>query len=170
MYNIVVKKSYTLSSGPPDVSRTHLPPHKVIIILLTISHAVLYILVAFCNYQFVILNPVIFFTQPSKPPPLWQLPVCSVSILFCSLNSTYKWNHRVLVSVWLISLSLIPARFIHAVTKGKVSLFSMASWEFLKALYQGAESSSRIGQQGNCWGGHLLPWCPSRGQDLRSNK
>ena len=53
---------------------------------------------------FSLLNPYAFSTQPPHSPPLWHLSVCSLYlqpcfwfVLFCSLDSTYKWNHMALV-------------------------------------------------------------------------
>ena len=45
---------------------------------------------------------------------------------FCFLlfwDSTNKWDHRVVVSVWLIVLSIMPLSFIHLVTNGRIYLF-----------------------------------------------
>ena len=83
-----------------------------------------------CGLYFLIPLPL----SPSLPTPLSSgnhqsaLCVCeSVSVLFlclfCSLDYTCKWNHMVLV--WLISLSIMPTRSIHAVTDGKISFFFM---------------------------------------------
>ena len=51
----------------------------------------------------------------------------SVSILFislfCSLDSTYKWEHMLFLFLWLISLNIIISRSIHAVAKGKSPFF-----------------------------------------------
>ena len=59
-------------------------------------------------FFFLCLIPSSFSPSP-QPPPLWQLPVCSLYpwdclhfvSLFCSLDSTYKWDHMVLVFLWL---------------------------------------------------------------------
>ena len=40
---------------------------------------------------------------------------CVLVYLFCFLDSTYKWNHKVFVFLWLISLSIISSRSIHIV-------------------------------------------------------
>ena len=45
--------------------------------------------------------------------------------LFCSLHSTYKQEHTVLVLLWrLISLSTMFCSYIHAVAIGKISVFN----------------------------------------------
>ena len=43
--------------------------------------------------------------------------------LFCSLDFSYRWDHMVFFFHWLISLSIMFSSSIHAVTKGKSSLF-----------------------------------------------
>ena len=128
-------QSYTLHSDLPDISGVHLAPHLVITLLLTIL-PMLYLasLWLFCNCRFV-LNPFTFSLPPTTllPSGNQQSILCiyeSASILFvylfCSLDSTYKWNYMVFVfSFWLISLSIISCRSIHDVANGKISLFFM---------------------------------------------
>ena len=54
--------------------------------------------------------------------------------LFCSLDSTYKWNHRAFVFVWLTYFTgLIPSRRNHAVANGNIS-FSFL-WLSQRPLY-----------------------------------
>ena len=81
----------------------------------------------FCNCYFVFLILSNFFTQPSNPPPISQLLVCSLCLLvfliyFLFLDSTYKWNHMILVFLWLIVLN-ISSRSIHVVRNSKISFF-----------------------------------------------
>ena len=74
--------------------------------------------------------------SPRSPKPLlnsYQSVLCvyeSISILFvclfCSLDSTYEIIWYLYFSNWFISLGIILSRPIHAVTKGKISLFFMA--------------------------------------------
>ena len=90
-----------------------------------------------CNYQFVLPNPFTSFTQsPSLLPSgnqqfvlcLWAcfnfvsfiyfvLQIPHISEIMCYLSFSH----------WLISLSLILSRSIHAVTKGKISFFLQPS-------------------------------------------
>ena len=95
-----------------------------------------------CDY-FVTTNLCFLISSPFHPTPLpsdnHQFSLCVfefVSVLFvclfCSLDSTCKWNHMVLVFLWLISLSIIPSRSIHAVTDGKISFFFLAPGIFSK--------------------------------------
>ena len=61
---------------------------------------------------------------PSPPAPgnhHSTLCFCKFSIL----DSTCKWDHAVFVFVWLISLSVMPSRFIHVVANGRISFFFM---------------------------------------------
>ena len=58
-------------------------------------HAVVCVCVIY-TYGF-FLNPFTFSHSAPKPPPLWQLSVCSMYpcicfYSFCSLDSTYKWD------------------------------------------------------------------------------
>ena len=90
----------------------------------------------FCNYRSVFLSAFTFFTQSPKLPHLWQPSVCSMYLwvcfylficLHCFLDSTYAWNKWYLSFYnWLISLSIIFSRSIHAVTEGKIFFFYMA--------------------------------------------
>ena len=59
-----------------------------ILIILTILLPMLYFifLQLFCNYQFALLNPFTFFTQPPKP-----LPPTAVSLLSVSINLFLSW-------------------------------------------------------------------------------
>ena len=64
------------------------------------------------GWKLVLLNSLILFHPSLHPSPLWQPSVCSLYLwvcscfvlfvhLFCSFNSTYKWNHMVFVFLWL---------------------------------------------------------------------
>ena len=64
------------------------------------------------------------------PTPLVSVRLFEVSIplvllclllCFCSLGSSYRWDHIVLVFNWLISLSIIFCSAIHADMKGRNS-------------------------------------------------
>ena len=80
----------------------------------------------FHNYQSDLLNPLASFIQPNTPP-LWQPSVRSLYLwvyvlfvyLYCSLESTCNLCEIIQYlpfSGWLISLSTVPSRSIHAVT------------------------------------------------------
>ena len=90
-------------------------------ILLTIIH--LHDLV--CNWKFVPFDP---FNHLAHPAP--RLAITSLFSVYelgaAFLNSTYEWDHKVFVSLCLISLSLVPSKFIHIVENGKNSFFLMA--------------------------------------------
>ena len=81
---------------PSHNANTHLAPYIVITILLTIFPMLYFISQRlFCNCYFVFLILSNFFTQPSNPPPISQLLVCSLCLLvflvyFLFLDSTYK--------------------------------------------------------------------------------
>ena len=60
--------------------------------------------------------------------------VCFVHLLWF-LDSDIKWNHVVFVFLWLISLSIIPSRFIHAVANGKISFLLWLSNIFHCIVY-----------------------------------
>ena len=100
------------TSVPLNISSTHLAPYRVITkILLTIFFMLYFTsLWLFCNNQFVLLNPFTSFTH--SPTSILSgnhyFGLCvyeSVSILFvhlfCSLDSTWKWNHVLFVFLWL---------------------------------------------------------------------
>ena len=73
--------------------------------------------------------------HPATPPPpmaVSQLYIYeSVTVVpissFCSLDSTYKWNHMALVSDWLISLSIMlsqgPSMLLHLAFYSQVVLY-----------------------------------------------
>ena len=115
-----------------DKSSYRLSPDKDVKVILTVHFICVTYL--FYNWKSVPLNlPHLFHWSQHPPPPLWQLCLVSdiyksVSVLlclflFCLLASTYKWNLMVFVfSVWFISFSIIPSRFIHIVTDGKILL------------------------------------------------
>ena len=51
--------------------------------------------------------------------------------VFCSLDSTCKWDHIVFVSDWLILLSIIISRSIYAIAKDKI-IYAVAGLKPLK--------------------------------------
>ena len=120
------KSLSTIAYPPALLYLSHFPFHLTIITLLSASFLFI------CLF---LLNPSTFFHPAPKPtfPDSCQSVLCiyeSVSILFvtlfCSLNSTYEWNHMVLVFLSLAYISIILSRSIQAVTKGKISFFFMA--------------------------------------------
>ena len=88
----------------------------------------------FCSWKLVFLNLPHLFLSSLHPAPLWQPPVCSLSItLFLfyiySFVLLFQISHmseinKVFVSV--ILLSTIPSKSIHVVANGKISFFLMA--------------------------------------------
>ena len=119
-----------------DKSTNPLSPYKVITISLTIF-LMLYItspwLIYFITGGLYLLIPLTYFVSltplPSGNHPFFSVFMSLFSFcfvcLFCFLDSTYKWDHRVFIFVRLISISIIPSRSIHVVTNGKI-LFFMA--------------------------------------------
>ena len=91
------------------------------IVLLLFS---LYALIRFNFVHILIFNLSFLFS------PTYLFSVSVTLFLFCLLiwflDSTCKWNHPVQhlsFSVWLISLNIIPSRFIYDDTNGKISFF-----------------------------------------------
>ena len=116
VYRIMVRQSYAECSTP-IISSTQLAPYTVITILLTVIPKLHFTFSRlFYNYQFVLLNPFSFFTQPPNPHPFGNhqsvLCVCkSLFYLFVIQSET----------IWYLSFSdlfpqHIPCRSIHAVT------------------------------------------------------
>ena len=60
---------------------------------------------------------------PSFPHPLIITILLSVSLSLTFFDSTYEWNYIVFVFLWLISLSILPSRFIHVVANVRISFF-----------------------------------------------
>ena len=93
------------------IIRVHLAPWTTTMPLLTIF-PMPSLTSQFCDDQLVLLNPFTFFNPATqRPSPLATISLFSVPIslflfrlficLFCSLDSSYKWNHMVLVCLWL---------------------------------------------------------------------
>ena len=61
------------------------------------------------------------FTLPHTPFSSDTTNLFSLS--YMCLSSTYKWNHSVCLSVWLILLSTIPSRSNHVVRNGTILFF-----------------------------------------------
>ena len=140
MYIIVIQHLNSLWDDHHNQFSYHLSPFKVITILLTVF-PILYSTSPWLiyNWNFVFLN--LFYLFPSSPhsPLSWQSPVWFLYLwifsvlfvhLFCFLDSIYKWNHMVFVFLWLILLSIIPARSNHVVTNDKIAFFF-----FFKFIY-----------------------------------
>ena len=103
-----------MTKWSPRYSSYHLSPFKYCLIIDYIFHTEHFMPVTnlFCNWSFVLLNlPHLFFSF-SHHPSLSQPPVCSLYLwlcfcfvmavsLFCSLDSTYKWNHTVFIFLCL---------------------------------------------------------------------
>ena len=134
MYNIVIRHLYTLGSDHPGKSSAHLEPHTVItIVLTTFSCCTLHPHDCFYNWQFLHLNAFPFFTHSPNLPPTWQPPkMSSVSmslVLFCLFiyfvfrSYTQVKSYGICLSVWLISLRIMPSRSIHGITNGNISFF-----------------------------------------------
>ena len=137
---------YTLQRITIDLS-----PHKVTILFLVITFKIYFFSkFQFCNTVLLttvtmlyitcswfiyfitgilyLLIPFTHFTYPANLLlPLATPSLFSISkigfVFFCFFHSTYKWNHIVFVFLWVISLSIIPSKFIHVVANGKISFF-----------------------------------------------
>ena len=104
----MIRHLYNLRSDHLDKSRTHLTPHKVIKILLTIF-PVLYFTSPwlFCNYH-PVLNSLTFSLISRPLTHLATIKMFSVSMssllfllfVYC-LDFTYEWNHMVFVFLCL---------------------------------------------------------------------
>ena len=85
------------------MSSAHLAPYIVIIILLT-AFLMLYFtsLWLFCNYQFILLNLLTFFTQSTKLPFIWQPSIYSLYLWIC-FYFVFKIPHSKII--WYLSFS-----------------------------------------------------------------
>lgn len=93
-----------------------------------------------CNHRHHFQN----FSLPNKNSFLLNFPPCfclpsplslvnsillSVSINLLILDTSCKWNHTIFVLLWLISLSIISLRFIHAIACVRISfLFKVGQY------------------------------------------
>ena len=59
---------------------------------------------------------------PPTPKPMATTILLSTSVSFMFSDATYKWDHKVFVFVWLISLSIMSSRLIHVITSGRIPL------------------------------------------------
>ena len=70
------------------------------------------------------------FPPPSTPAPgNYHSLLCLYKFGF--LDSTYKWDHTIFVFLWLISLYIMPSRFIPVVTNGRILEITFP-WQFWK--------------------------------------
>ena len=130
VYNIVVEHLYKLQSDPPNNSSTPLARYIFywLYSLCCTLHPLDYSGTA--NLYFSILLP--FSGRPPNLLPSgnhqFLLCICESASasslhLFCSLDSTCKWNCMVSVFPCLSLLSIIPPRSIHVIRNGKVLFF-----------------------------------------------
>ena len=72
------------------------------------NHAVCYITSTYLSYNWEVLPSTTFpnFTSPHSP-------ASGSYQSFCFWVSTYKWDHTVFISLWLILLTMIPSRLLH---------------------------------------------------------
>ena len=124
----------TLQNDHHNKSSYHLSPHRHIALSLTVPYY------SPTTRLFCISNlPHLFHSSP-----LWQPPVCSMYLWVCfcfvmfvcfvsQISQVSEVIWYLSFSVWLISLSIIPARFIHVVTNGKISFFY--GWVIFHFIY-----------------------------------
>lgn len=60
----------------------------------------------------------------------------STSVSLAVLSTSYRWNHTVLICVWLISLSLMSSRFTDVVAYIKISFLFKAEKHSIVRIYQ----------------------------------
>ena len=83
----------------------------------------------FHDWSLYLSIPITYFVTPPPHPPFWQPPVCSLYLWACFcfvslfLDSTYKWNHMVIVFLWPIPLSIILT---HVISNDKTLFLFMA--------------------------------------------
>lgn len=80
----------------------------------------------FYNLKYVLLTNFNYFSHP--PAHLWQPPICSL-IMWVQCFQILRVNKNIKYlsfSAWLISLSIVPSRSTHVITRGRISLFFMA--------------------------------------------
>ena len=130
-------------------SSYHLPPHKVITILSAIFPT-LYIsslgLFYFITGSLSLLTSLTYFSHPTTPLPsgnhLFVLCIYdSVSVLclfffffFLKIPHISEIIQCLSFNAWLISLSIIPSRFIQVVTNDKI-LFFFYGWVIFHCMY-----------------------------------
>lgn len=82
------------------------------------------------NWKFVPVDPMSPTTQP-----LVTISLLCVSMSSTILDSTYVRTYNIcLFSVWYISHSIMPSRFIRVITNGKIS-FSLYRWIIFHCVY-----------------------------------
>ena len=86
----------------------------------------------------------------------WQLPVCSQYLWECLFLISHKGDHTVFVFIWLISLSIVPFKSIHAVPSPRNS--------FLPSfIYLFGHAGSLLPHTGFLWlqqvAGYFSLWC-----------
>ena len=87
----------------------------------------------FYNCKFVHFDPSLIplppFTGLWQPANcslhLWALWFCFVFLYVCDLNTTYKWNHKVVLFLWFISFSKHPWGPFTFSTNDKISFLCM---------------------------------------------
>ena len=128
LYSLVARQSCTSRRVPSTFPVPYLLAAFPVLYLLPHDS---FVITSLC---LLVLSP--FSLSTPSPPPLWQPPVLSLlslsfSILFvylyCSLDSTYKWNHMVFVFLWLTYFHWAS---IHAVANGKISSFFVVTQYF----------------------------------------
>ena len=105
------------------------PPLLIPSLAPTDTHTVVHVPGSSIHDFWLVLSPSSHHYPPS-PSPLVTVSLFHVSlpvVLFCSLDSSYRWDHMYLsFTTWLISLSIMLSSSIHAVTKGRSPFFLSA--------------------------------------------
>ena len=129
----------------PSRSSTY-PASSIVITILLATFPLLYLTSPwlFCNCRFALLDPFTFFTHATHPfssdSHQFLLCICDFVLfvhVFCSLDSrVIEIIWYLFLSVWLISLSTMPARSIHVVADGKLILsYGQVIFHFLYAAH-----------------------------------
>ena len=73
------------------------------------------------EFNFVLFDQYLTLSHPTQP--LVSTILFPVTMYLTCLDYVYKWDSSIFFSVWFISLSIMPSRFIHIFTNGKIYFF-----------------------------------------------
>ena len=155
-----VRHLLPLWNGHHTECRDHLSPYTVVTVLWTIFHMWCVTLLWLFHYVTSISGclyhsiPFTYVAQPPAPLPLATTRLFCVSrsllsfcfVLFCFLDSIYKWNHVVFVFFWLSLFSIILPRSIHVGAYAKISFLCVWLGSILYWIYTTPSWASLVAQ------------------------
>ena len=113
----VVKVPEIHSLSKVWVSNTVLPTLFIMLYINSLDLLILH------EFNVILFDQYLTLSHPTQP--LGSTILFPSTMYLICLDYVYKWDSSIFFSVWFISLSIMPSRFIHIFTNGKISFLRL---------------------------------------------